>query len=208
VITIGLEKSKVDALNANLSDFVDGIEVATVAALNDAAFATRSQMVQVLYGTVATDQDRIAAKVTVQRASAANADATIRISDKPISIKHFEPEQAKKGVYYRPSRNGSRAFVRGGFGPNINRLGRDVFVRVGNSRTPIKRVPGVNLATESEKLGLDVVAGEFFGVAFRVLLKRRLSRSIFFRQNKSFDAQLIWQGVQDDIDERSARGLL
>ena len=59
-----------------------------------------------------------------------------------IPLKYFGARQTKKGVSYRIGKQGSRSKISNAFGPNIPRLGGNVWVREGKSRLPIRKLYG------------------------------------------------------------------
>lgn len=59
-------------------------------------------------------------------------------------LKYFGAKQTKKGVTYKIPKSGKKSLARGAFGPEIPRLGRHVFRRVGANRLPIQPLFGVS----------------------------------------------------------------
>lgn len=59
-------------------------------------------------------------------------------------LKYFGAKQTKKGVTYRIPKSGKKSLARSAFGPEIPRLGGQVFRRVGKSRLPIQPLFGVS----------------------------------------------------------------
>lgn len=63
---------------------------------------------------------------------------------KRIPLKEFQARQTRRGVSYRLSKDRPRAVIRGAFGPNIDKLGRHVYVRAGRKRFPIIKQYGIS----------------------------------------------------------------
>ena len=183
MLTISFDKGKLDTLQESIGTFVDGIEASYLYSLNSAAFDTRAMLLKELSTSINTDPEKINAKLHVKEANGSDVNAGVTISDRPISLKHFGARQAWYGVSYRPLRNGGDTFVPHAFGPKVNRLGRDVFVRTGKKRLPIERVPGVSVAKQAVELGLEEKAKEHFRATFIQRLKQYLVRSILLGNN-------------------------
>jgi hypothetical protein len=117
---------------------------ATVAAINDTLVELREQAVATLGGIVNAPREQISSRVLIEPAARTTriaAAGAIYISQLPIPLKHLSPEQSAAGVTYSPV-TGTNKTIKHAFGPDIPRLGRGVWRRVGKSRTPIEKVPG------------------------------------------------------------------
>lgn len=63
-----------------------------------------------------------------------------------LSLKYFSARQTNKGVSFKIKKAGGRKLIKSGFGPDIPRLGGNVFTRVGKERLPIKKHFSIGVA--------------------------------------------------------------
>jgi hypothetical protein len=145
----------------------DRIKQVLLNASNVANHFAKSKAIDFLTAELNCPVGQIQSRVEVTPATASNPYGELAIMDKPlIKTRHFSPVQTRRGVYYRPYRKGSGEYVRHGFGPNIRRLGRNVFVREGKKRMPIRMVPGVSLADAARRIRLEERIRPFIEVVF------------------------------------------
>lgn len=78
-----------------------------------------------------------------KKASPGSYDARLKLNRtaRP-SLKYFGARQTKKGVSYRISKKSARKTINGAFGPNIPRLGGNVYLRTSKKRLPIRKLHG------------------------------------------------------------------
>jgi hypothetical protein len=74
-----------------------------------------------------------------------NTPADITAYNKGMGLKNFSARQVKIGVSVMVKK-GQRKIIRSAFGPKINRLGKNVFVRETEKRYPIKKLVGPGAA--------------------------------------------------------------
>jgi len=108
------------------------------AAVNDTSKKTASAVAKGISARVAIRQKDLKPYIDRTRATAASPSAMVRLSESErIGLKYFQARQTAKGVTYRISKTEGRKMIPSAFGPNIGRLGGQVFNRRDKSRLPI-----------------------------------------------------------------------
>lgn len=138
-----------------------------------AASKMREKVVEMLKKEANLSAKEVESRVSIE----ANGDSVeVRVSKAPIPPKKFGAEAVKGGIRYTPSQRLGRRFIRGGFGLDNAKLGRNAFQRVSKTRYPIKKVQGESLADiaaatdlqQKIKLGFgELLANEFRRAAQR-----------------------------------------
>lgn len=100
--------------------------------------------------------------------------AVIYVTKRPIPLKRFSPIQTSSGVIVKAFANQPAKVFRSAFGPNVPRLGRNVFVRQGRKRLPIKILPGVVLKNHPVTEDAAQATRPAIAAAFATNMKRRL----------------------------------
>ena len=113
--------------------------------INDTAKKHKTAIAKRISQEVAVSQKVVRTIVDIKKSNASALFAVITVyKTKRPSLKEFGARQIKTGVTYRISKRGKRQKIKGAFGPQIDRLGRHVFVRTGPKRFPIKKIMGVS----------------------------------------------------------------
>lgn len=140
------------SINSNIKQFIKVLQKenalqnkALISALNKTAKQARtaaSSAIRDEYNISATDLNKRDPKTKLQRLGTENAS-----EKKPISkviargaglpVKYFKARQVAAGVSFA-LRKGQRKIIKSAFGPNIARLGKNVFMRTTEKRLPIK----------------------------------------------------------------------
>lgn len=166
------------ALEANLRLSDQATQEAIVSAIREASLEAREIAVQQLSSRLNCDRRLIEARVKSEEVSVAKARGTIRIMQNRIDLKHFRTEQTAKGVTVKTG-SGRDRFYRGAFGPNIKRLGGNVFRRQTKDRLPIKKARGVSLVRVANESGISELVRIQFQYRARIKIKSNLVRVAF-----------------------------
>jgi hypothetical protein len=161
------------ALEANLKTASVQVQGAITAAIQYAVNETKTLAVQQLSSKVACDRRQIESRVTSRPVTIRSSSWSIRIRQKRIDLKHFLPIQTKAGVSVN---TGYRSrFYKGAFGPDIKRLGGNVFRRKTRDHLPISKIHGVSLVSVAKSIGLQAKLQQKFYHTARVRIKRNMA---------------------------------
>lgn len=161
-----------EALVQNLQAASPAIQKAIMNGIEKASFETRDYARAELSAKLECDNQLIYERVTSDKVTLNRPLGHVRISAKRIALKHFSPMQTKRGVQVRVAGRTKR--YRSGFGPNIRRLGGNVFVRKTKRALPIRKIPGVSVAAIAKRTGLDDKLADMFRAQARRHIKRNL----------------------------------
>lgn len=171
-----------EALEKNLLLARERIQVAITSAIRDGSRETKEVAVREFAAKLRCDRRLIEKRITTERVTIYRARGTVRILARRIDLKHFNPMQQKKGVSVTTDK---ARFYRRAFGPNVPRLGGNVFVRDQKSRLPIRKIPGVSLVNVGDGSGITHKLEVYFRTTVRRKIKENLTRLILFRSNYS-----------------------
>lgn len=171
-----------EALEKNLLLARERIQVAITSAIRDGSKETKEVAVREFAAKLRCDRRLIEKRITTERVTIYRARGTVRILARRIDLKHFNPTQQKKGVSVTTDK---ARFYRRAFGPNVPRLGGNVFVRDQKSRLPIKKIPGVSLVNVADSSGITHKLEVYFRTTVRRKIKENLTRLVLFRSNYS-----------------------
>ena len=129
------------------------MERAEVSAVNDTTKQLRTDASKEIRSSLRAKKKDVDRRLRITRAKPSNPTGSLTIRSRPLSLGAFKPRQTKAGVSVRIRKGQGVKKYPGAFGPKIPRLGGGVWKRVGKSRLPIRRLPGVNLAAEAEAVG-------------------------------------------------------
>ena len=147
----GLQGS-ITALEHNLKSADEAIAKAITDAIRDASLETKAMAISELTSEIGGNADEVRARVKSEKVTRFRARGTVFISGKRIPLSRFKRTQTAEGVKVRV---GARSRVyKSAFGPNIPRLGGNVFRRQTKNRLPIRKVPGVSLTKIAKSTGL------------------------------------------------------
>lgn len=144
-VTMKLRQDDLQRLGAMLAHIKGGLEKAIARASRRVAKQGVTFISSEIRGKVnikKSDLDRkvLSAKQRGKTGQTITLQATSR-----FPLKYFGATQTKKGVAYKiPSGKGKKKIALGAFGPNIPRLGGQVFRRAGTRRLPIVPLFGVS----------------------------------------------------------------
>ena len=171
-----------EALEKNLLLARERIQVAITSAIRDGSRETKEVAVREFAAKLRCDRRLIEKRITTERVTIYRARGTVRILARRIDLKHFNPMQQKKGVSVTTDK---ARFYRRAFGPNVPRLGGNVFVRDQKSRLPIRKIPGVSLVNVGDSSGITHKLEVYFRTTVRRKIKENLTRLVLFRSNYS-----------------------
>lgn len=169
-----------EALEKNLLLARERVQVAITSAIRDGSKETKEHAVREFSVKLRCDRRLIEKRITTERVTIYRARGTVRILAKRIDLKHFNPIQQKKGVAVTTDK---ARFYKRAFGPDIARLGGNVFVRDQKSRWPIRKIPGVSLVAVAEKSGMTHNLEVYFRTTVRRKIKENLTRLVLFRSS-------------------------
>ncbi len=164
------------ALEQNLALADEVTKAALLEAIQEASDETRAFAIDRLGAEVRCDRQLISDRIKSYPVTANKPLGTIVVLRKPIDLRHFRPQQNGKGVTVRTTRGRSK-FYRHAFGPNIKRLGGNVFLRRTKERLPIVKIRGVSLVTVAQSRGIDEELRVKFQYLARVKMKRNLVKA-------------------------------
>ena len=142
-VYIDFDPKQLAAIETKLRDAKIKIPKVLAAAVNDTAKQEKVQISARIRERVNIKKKDIDKYISFSRASAGNTSAVLKLSKSArIPLKYFGARQTKAGVTYRIDKGGGRKLAAGAFGPQIPRLGGQVFKRVGKSRFPIRKLLG------------------------------------------------------------------
>lgn len=147
-------------------------------ALEDTTKEAMPLFVDELDAAVNTTRDELSQRVGSTEPVARDRfriQAIVYVTKRPIPLKRFGPVQTSSGVIVKPFASRPAKVFRSGFGPNIPRLGRNVFVREGRKRLPIKIMKGVVLKDHDVTAEAAASARTAVRAAFSRNMKRRLN---------------------------------
>lgn len=166
------------ALERNLLLARERVQKAITSAIRVGAQETKEFAVKEFASKLACDRRLIEKRITAERVTIYRARGTVRILAKRIDLKHFNPKQIDNGVSVRTDK---QRFYRGAFGPNIPRLGGNVFMRREKSRLPIAKILGVSLVRVANKSDLTHRLEVHFRTTVRRKIRENLARLVLFR---------------------------
>ena len=151
----------------------ESLKVAIVRAIDEGSKETKELAIREFAMRLNCPRREIERRIFSEKVTVERARGTIRFSAKPIDLKYFRVAQMKKGVSVN---TGERNKVYShAFGPNIKRLGGNVFIRSTASRLPIIKIRGVSLARLAKDLDMPNRLGQFF----RRTVKRKIVENTF-----------------------------
>ena len=119
------------------------LQRAFAGANNDTAKQLRTRISSRIRGEVVIKKRDVDKLLPIARATPSKPESSVTMEEsRRPSLKAFGARQTRRGVTYRIKRGGKRKRIASAFGPNIDRLGGNVFVRVGKSRLPIAQRRG------------------------------------------------------------------
>lgn len=144
-VTMKLKQDDLQRLGAMLSHIKGGLEKAIARASRRVAkqgVTFISKEIRAKVNIKKSDLDRKV--LTTKQHGKTGQHITLQATGR-FPLKYFGAVQAKKGVTYKiESGRGRKRLAVGAFGPNIPRLGGQVFRRVGKNRLPIIPLFGVS----------------------------------------------------------------
>ena len=162
-----------NALSKNLETSPPVIKKAIISAIEQATSEAQQIAIEHFKAKLDCNDEYIRSRVRkVPVLGSVKYRGRIKISAKRIDLKHFRPVQTARGV-----RIGT-VFYRGAFGPNIPRLGRNVFNRVGKDRLPIRKRRGVSLVAVARRYGINEAVRIQFQYRARVYIERNMLRAV------------------------------
>jgi hypothetical protein len=143
-VTMKIDAESLQRLGNMLSEVRGGLEKAIARASKRVAKQGVTLISSEIRNKVNIKKGDLDKKVLTTKPSGKTGQ-TITLEASPrFPLKYFGAVQTDKGVTYKIPKSGKKSLARGAFGPNIPRLGRQVFRRVGPSRLPIQPLFGVS----------------------------------------------------------------
>ncbi len=143
VIKITVNQSRLGRVKESLRKHPQKLKRAVAGAINDTAKHERSNISAMIREKVNIKKKDLDKDIHITRATPENLAALVVLEKKSrIDLKYFGAKQTKHGVTYRIAKSGGRSRVPDAFGPQIPRLGGNVFRRVGRERLPIVKLKG------------------------------------------------------------------
>ena len=144
-VTMKLRQDDLQRLGAMLSHIKGGLEKAIARASRRVAKQGVTFISSEIRGKANIKKSDLDRKVlTTKQRGKTGQQITLQATGR-FPLKYFGAAQTKKGVTYKiESGKGKKKLAAGAFGPNIPRLGGQVFRRVGNNRLPIMPLFGVS----------------------------------------------------------------
>ena len=171
---IGKTLKDLGELNVNL-------EKATVSTLNKTAEQARSEasrQIRVEYNISVAGlkrKDKQGRNVLgFTRATAAKLKSAVIARGQGINLKYFGARQTTKGVSFAIKRK-SRQRIPVAFGPDIPRLGGQVFRRLTNERLPIKMIFGPGVAAMLATKNINLRVRQFVANNYNRILKNEIN---------------------------------
>lgn len=143
-VTMKLKQDDLNRLGAMLSHIKGGLEKAIARASRRVAKQGVTLISSQIRDKVNIKKQDLDAKVlsTKQRGKTGQM-ITLKATPR-FPLKYFGAKQTKKGVSYKIPKGGGKKIAVSAFGPNIPRLGGQVFRRAGKNRLPIIALFGVS----------------------------------------------------------------
>lgn len=143
LLTVSVDPTQISDLKARLVKKPGQIMDAVAGAINDTAKHAEVFANQQIRKRLNVKKDVVDKVISRTWATPKKPQAVVTVSETArIALKDFDARQTNKGVTYRIEKGGPRKRISDAFGPDIPRLGGNVFRRVGKSRLPIKKLFG------------------------------------------------------------------
>ena len=130
---------------ALLKELGPAVERAASRAINKTATPVRAESARQIQQKRALKIGLIKKSLVLRRATYRRLIASIEASGKPIPIRHFGANQTRQGVTVRIAKKSGRRRLQkhGNKSFQVQKIGNNVFVRVGRKRLPIEKWPPV-----------------------------------------------------------------
>jgi len=185
-LKIRLDPATTKRLLSEFADLQKQMPKIEAQAVNDTAKQTQTNIARGISKRVLIKVGDAKRAVRRTKATAANPAAMVVLSESErITLRQFGARQTRTGVSYKIARDEPRKTIKSAFGPNIDKLNNQVFVRQGKRRLPIdgpKRGPspwGVFVMSDMEPQVL-----ELSGEQLEKNMERRLNVALLRRQGK------------------------
>ncbi len=144
-VTMKLRADDLQKLGSMLSHIKGGLEKAIARASRRVAKQGVTFISSEIRGKVNIKKKDLDRKVLTTKQRGKTGQVITLEATSRFPLKYFGAKQTKKGVTYQiPSGKGQKKLAVGAFGPNIPRLGGQVFRRAGKNRLPIVPLFGVS----------------------------------------------------------------
>lgn len=174
-LTFKVEGSGFDALVNIAEGFGPAIKKEMATAVNKTAKFHVGQIAKEVTKHVALKQKEVKEVISVKKGSKSRPTAEVNLEKTSrFPLKRFGARQTKSGVTYRIEKGGKRKKIHNAFGPDIPRLGNNVFARKGKERLPIRKLFGVSAAGVYGKQNLKKVSKEQIEERLQYELNRRV----------------------------------
>lgn len=183
---IRLDPATTKRLLKEFADVEKQIPKIEAQAVNDTAKQTQTAIARGISKRVMIKVGDAKRHIRRTKATAANPNAAVVLSESQrITLRQFGAKQIRRGVSYKIARDQPRQTIKSAFGPNIDKLNNQVFVRRDKRRLPIdgpKRGPspwGVFVMSDLEPEVLQLS-----GEQLEKNMERRLNVALLRRQGK------------------------
>lgn len=143
IIDVRIDEAAANRVQAQLAGVHQGFERAISGGINDTLKRTKTRISSRVRKRIMIKKRDIDEHIETSRANVKRFAGRIRLEkSQRLSLKRFGARQTRRGVSYRIARSGGRQRITDAFGPEIDRLGRHVYRRVGKGRFPIRKLLG------------------------------------------------------------------
>lgn len=142
-ITLQFDQAQLAAVQAEMRGWPKGLQRAMALSINDTTKQIRGQMATDLTKHINIKRRDVVPLISRTFASATRPTANVHMKEAArTSLGDFGARQTTRGVSYKIQKKGKRGRVPTAFGPEIEKLNKQVFRRVGKTRLPIVRLQG------------------------------------------------------------------
>jgi hypothetical protein len=171
VIKITVNQSRLGKVKESLRKKPAALKRAVAGAINDTAKHERAFISSQIREKVNIKKKDLDKNIHITRATPENLSALVVLEKTArIPLKYFGAKQTNHGVTYRVAKSGGRSRVPDAFGPDIPRLGGNVFRRRGQERLPIIKLQGPSAWGVFQKYNMSGIVKE----DIQAFLDRRL----------------------------------
>lgn len=155
---------------------------AVVRAANRTLTGARAEASKSLRKRVNLKAGTIKDQMRTYKASTARPAARIEVPYSPISLKRYGARQVRSGLSVRVLKTGGRKRIKSGF--IVDKIGGHSFLRIGKSRTPIKKLYGPTLQSQVEVV-IPKLQEDYIDPTFEKRLEEQIAWEIDKARRKS-----------------------
>lgn len=158
-LKVEVNQSDLDELKASLGADGREVRVAASRAINDTVRHARARVSRALREFLPLKKKLTDKHLERSFASPKNLAGALVVRDRgPLPLWLFRARQTKAGVTVLLDKTAARETIAGAFGPEIDKLRKQVFAREGAARLPLKKLFGPNLHETFERHNMATTA--------------------------------------------------